>query len=146
MAVLKAGKLETDASSSQKLISCLNRGGLWHITEHAQKVFFKTELFFRKFTSQSGMRRVDIDGIAHAAIKDCDVLANFNLILSVAQLKVDSHLHKDILNSMVSLYVRVRSFSFAKDIIQRHKVKVKQASKAKSLRKDINRRCQEKNT
>eukprot|EP00794_Sanderia_malayensis_P013603 gene13603-15014_t len=46
MAILKAGKLEIDKSSSQKLISCLDRGGLWHITEHALKVFSKTEHYF----------------------------------------------------------------------------------------------------
>ena len=39
------------------------------------------------------------------------------------------------------MYVRVRSFSFAKDIIQRHKIGAKQ-TKAKSLRKEINRSCQ----
>ena len=146
MAVLKAGKLETDHSSSQKLISCLDRGGLWHITEHAQKVFSKTELYFRKFTSETGIQRVDIDGIMHAAMKDCDILENYNLILSAAQLKVDRHVNKGILDSIICLYVRVRSFSFAKDLIQRHKIKVKQASKAKSLRKDINRRTQANKT
>ena len=146
MAVLKAGKLEVDGSSSQKLISCLDRGGLWHITEHAQKVFCKIELYFRKFTSQTGIQRVDIDGITHAAIKDCDILANYNLIQSAAQLKVDRDVNKGTLNSIVGLYVRVRSFSFAKEIIQRHRIKVKQASKAKSLRKDINRRSKANKT
>ena len=49
MAILKAGKLE-DGCYSQKLVSSLSRGGLWSITEPAQKVFSKTEHYFRQYT------------------------------------------------------------------------------------------------
>ena len=38
MAILKAGKLACINDSKQKLISSLNRGGLWSITEPAQKI------------------------------------------------------------------------------------------------------------
>ena len=48
MAILKAGNLETSVDS-QKRISTLNRGGLWSITEPAEKVFLKTEHYFRAF-------------------------------------------------------------------------------------------------
>ena len=36
MALLKAGKMERTGESNQKLISSLNRGGLWSITGPAQ--------------------------------------------------------------------------------------------------------------
>ena len=45
MAILKAGKLET-SDRSQKLIASVNRGGLWSITEHVQKIFLKAEATF----------------------------------------------------------------------------------------------------
>ena len=43
MAILKAGKLESMTDSSQKLVSALNRGGLWSITQPAQQIFLKAE-------------------------------------------------------------------------------------------------------
>ena len=35
MAILKAGKLESTTDSCQELVSALNRGGLWSITQPA---------------------------------------------------------------------------------------------------------------
>ena len=86
------------------------------------------------------MTKVDIAGIAQESISDCHVLSSYNLILAEAELEPDKHVEKDVLHNTVSLYVRVRVFSFAKDIIQRYKIKSKQ-TKAKSLRKEISRSC-----
>lgn len=123
--------------SSQKLVSALNRGGLWSITEPAQQIFVKAE-----FTSKTDLQRLDIAGITHKAVSDSDILANYNLMLSDAELEPDSHVCKDVLHGIVRLYAHVRSFSFAKDVIQRFKIKTKQ-SKAKALRKEISRSCQD---
>jgi len=41
MALLKAGKLQNITDSSQKLVSALNRGGLWIITQPTQQIFLK---------------------------------------------------------------------------------------------------------
>jgi hypothetical protein len=66
------------------------------------------------------------------------VLSNYNLLLSETELVPESNLSKDILHSIVNLYVKVRLFSFAKDIIQKHKIAAKR-TKTKALRKDIKR-------
>ena len=48
MAILKTGKLEIRDPQKQKLVSSLNRGGLWSVTLPAQKIFLlKTEHYFR---------------------------------------------------------------------------------------------------
>ena len=39
MAILKTGKLESSDSQKQKLVSSLNRGGLWSVTLPEKKVF-----------------------------------------------------------------------------------------------------------
>ena len=57
-----------------------------------------------------------------------------------SDIKPDSHVRNDVLHSIINLYVRVHSFSFAKDIIQHYKIKMKQ-TKGKALRKDISRNC-----
>ena len=80
--------------------------------------------------------------ITHKSTRDCDILANYHLIVADAGCKPDSDVKKGILHDIVSLYVRVRSFSYAKDIVQRYKIKAEQI-KGKSLRKETSRSCQE---
>ena len=50
---------------------------------------------------------------------------------------------KLLLENIVKLYLRVRSFSYAKDYISKYKIKGKQ-TKSKAIRKDLKRRkeCQ----
>ena len=117
-ALLKAGKLQNITDSSQKLVSALNRGGLRIITQPAQQIFLKPECLFTQFTSENDLQRLDISGITHKATSDSDILANYNLMISDVELKLDSHVCKDVLHGIVSLYINVCSFSFAKDIIQ----------------------------
>ena len=117
-ALLKAGKLQNITDSSQKLVSALNRGGLRIITQPAHQIFLKPECLFMQFTSENDLQRLDISGITHKAISDSDILAHYNLMISDVELKLDSHVCKDVLHGIVSLYINVCSFSFAKDIIQ----------------------------
>ena len=117
-AQLKAGKLQNITHSSQKLVSALNRGGLSIITQPAQQIFLKPECHFRQFTSENNLQRLDISGITHKATSDSDMLANHNLMISDVELEPDSHVRKDVLHGIVSLYINECSFSFAKDIIQ----------------------------
>ena len=142
MAILKAGKLESMTDSEQKLVSALTRGGLWSITEPVQQIFLKAECYFREFASKTNLQRIDITGITSKAISDSDILGYYKLMISDAELEPDSHVGKVVLHGIVRLYVMVRSFSFAKDIIQRYKIKAKQ-TKTKSLRKEISRSCQD---
>jgi len=62
-------------------------------------------------------------------------------MVSDAELVPTKNVSKDVLHSIVNLYLRVRSFSLAKDIIQDFKIKAKQ-SKGKALRKEIQRGCE----
>ena len=47
MAILRDGKLE-QGYEEPKLVSSLNRGGLWNITKCAQNIFLKTECHFKR--------------------------------------------------------------------------------------------------
>ena len=139
MAQLKAGKLQNITDSSKKLVSALNRGGLRIITQPAQQIFLKPECHFRQFTSENDLQRLDISGITHKAASDSDIVANYNLMISDVELEPDSHVRKDVLHGIVSLYINVRSFSFAKDI-QRYMIAAKQ-TKVRALCKEISISC-----
>ena len=138
MAILKAGKLDSMKLNTQKqeLISSLNRGRLWTVTLPPFKIFLKTDEYFRQSTSKA------VDGITKNSTSDSDILANQQLILSEADCELDSHVQKDVLHNIVSLYIRVQSFPYAKDIVQQYKIKAKQR-KSKSLRKEIRLSCKE---
>ena len=141
--ILKAGKLE-DGCDSQKLVSNLSRGGLWHITKYSQKVFFRIEHYFRQLSPDGNLQSINIQGITEKSVTDSELLAYYNLIVTDSELVPATHVVKDVLHALVDLYVRVRSFSLAKDLIQHHKLRSKQ-TKSKALRKEISRNCEEEN-
>ncbi|XP_068707686.1 uncharacterized protein [Montipora foliosa] len=138
MAILKAGKLEesTHGATTQKLITSLNRGGLWSITMPAQRIFVKIEKHFRLLTPNINLQGINLSGITRKAITDSDILSNFDLMVADASIESGSHVRKDVLYSIVKLYVRVRAFSVSKDVIQKYKLLTKQ-TKTKSLRKEL---------
>lgn len=128
----------------------MSDGGLWSITEPAQKVFWRIEHYFRQTTLRvaSNLQRVDIAGIVQKSVSDIyiyiysDVVSNYQTMVSEAELVPTNNVSKDVLHRIVNLYIRVHSFSLAKDIIQNYKIKAKQA-KGKTLRKEIQRSCHE---
>ena len=119
ISILKAGKLEDqNAIECQKLTSSLNRGGLWAITKSAQSIFERTEHYFRDTTSNTTLQNIAFASIISRSVHDVEVVSAYNSLLSNSQLIINSSVAKDVLHNIIQLYVKVRSFSFAKDIIQ----------------------------
>lgn len=85
---------------------------------------------------------MDIFGIAQKSVSNSDVVLNFQTMVSDSELVPTKNVSKDLLHSIVNLYIRVRSFTLAKGIIQDFEIKVKQ-SKGKALCKEIQRSCDE---
>ncbi|XP_068706646.1 uncharacterized protein [Montipora foliosa] len=143
ISILKAGKArDQDAIQSQRLTSSLNRGGLWAITENAQSVFERTEHYFRDVTSDNKFKKIDVTSVISRSVHDVEVVSAYNSMLLDSELMINKGVAKDVLHTIIELYVKVRSFSFAKDIIQRHKMKLKEL-KSKALRKEISRASKE---
>ncbi|XP_044168046.1 uncharacterized protein LOC122952057 [Acropora millepora] len=94
MAILKAGKLEesTHGATTQKLITSLNRGGLWSITMPAQKIFVKIETHFRLLAPNVNLHGINLSGITRKAITDSDILSNFDLMVADASIESGSHI------------------------------------------------------
>lgn len=142
ISILKAGKVENHNAESQKLTSCLNRGGLWAISKYSQTIFERTEHYFRAATSKPNLQNIDFTSVISRSVSDVEAVSAYNSILSDSELMINNSVAKDVLHNIIQLYVKVRSFSFAKDIIQKHKMKLKQL-KSKALRKDISRASKE---
>lgn len=119
----------------QKLTSSLNGGGLWSISKYAQLIFERIEHHFRIVTSNS-LHNVDISSIESKSVCDIQLVSAYDVMLSESELIADKSIAKDVLHNIIYLYVKVRCFSFAKDVIQKHKIKSKQL-KGKALRKEM---------
>ena len=115
--ILKATKLET-VNNSQKLVASLD-GWIMDCFYSCSTLFSRTEHYFRKATKEKpDSRTIDRSSIVLTCFKDVDIISNFQTI--------------------VDLYIRVRCYSYANDIVQHFKTKSKVA-KQKGLRKEIKR-------
>ena len=125
------------------MIEAQNRGGLCSVNEDFQVIFIETEKVFRKETTGSNVRKVDTHFIVNVVSKNDTVVGHYQNIIQGFE-DVPEEILTELLKCLVELYIRVRSFSFAKDIIQKYKVKEK-AKKAKgSLRNNMKRNSDKK--
>ena len=133
ISILQACKVEYD--DSQTLINVRDRGGLWRINGKIEKVFLQSELLFRARTAPF-KTNISCEELVAEVLKDPSVLSNYNDLCLDANVKVEKEVRMDLLEHMVTLYVRVRTFSFAKDIREKHKLSKKEVKK-RSLRTEI---------
>ena len=71
------------------------------------------------------------------------IIPNYDSLCYSTDPKVNKELSLNLLESMLELFVKVRMFSFARDIKEKHKVKNKKA-KARSLRTEIKKSSRSK--
>ena len=133
LVILKAAKVET-VTNSQKLVASIDKGGLWTVSTAAQNLFSRIEHYLRKATKKKPeSRAIDRSSIVLTCSKDVDIISNFQTIFESAEIKVDKQTASDVFQSMLDLYIRVRCYSYANDIVQQFKTKSKVA-KQKGLR------------
>ena len=65
-----------------------------------------------------------------------DLLSSYAVICSDAEHQTTEEFSMNLLEHLLTIYLRVRSFSYAKDKVQQHKI-TNRASKKRSLRTEI---------
>ena len=103
------------------LMSKLNRGGLWFVTENVLNIMQIAESYYRKGTNLLKKHSIEIKKICEVITEDTTVYCKWEEISSQSELKVEKHVSKDLFSSIINLYVRIRSFSYAKDFVQKFK-------------------------
>ena len=132
------------SDEGQTLIEAQNRGGLCCVNEDFQAIFIETEKVFRKETSKANIRSINIPFIVNVLSKNDTVVGHYeNIIQSFDD--VPEEILTELLKCLIELYVRVRSFSFAKDIIQKYKIKEKAKKSKGSLRNNLKKNSDKKN-
>ena len=135
--------------SNQKLIDTQNRGGLTAVTEECQQIFIRAELKFRTDTASNiHLRKIDIDKMTLDLMNNTEVIGFYKVIVdnSGIQKGLEDEILENLLEKMLKLYFRVRSFSLAKDITTKHKIALRQQKAKGGLRKNIRKQTDVEHT
>ena len=133
VAILQACKVDSD--NTQTLVNARDRGGLWRVNKNMQALFLKSECIFRSKTAKFSVKVICSD-IVKNMLENCTITSNFKTVCYDIDPKVDSEISMNLLEQILTLFVRIRTFSFAKDVREKHKA-AKKSSKKRSLRTEI---------
>ena len=141
--LLKSVKLED--TEQDEYIHSLSRGGLWAPNENVKGIAESAEISFRRhlLNSKAVTTSIPVEKIVDEILMQPVVLSLWENIILGLDFGVSSECSKLALENFVKLYIRVRSFSHAKDIVCRHKLKAKQ-SRTKALRKQLQKQSEKK--
>lgn len=126
---------EAETAPRHKLVNAKNRGGLWNINTDAFDIFSMTESYFQKAT-ETFSSKIDSHFIVASLLQNSLVILNLEKIRSNTQDKVKKEVAFNILEDLLTLYVRVRAHSYAKKRQQEYKIQSGKA-KSRSLRTSI---------
>ena len=100
-----------------------------------QDIFVECEILFRTKTSTFTSSLVCKDLVTQS-LKNVTINSNFNDIILSVDIHMKNEFHINLLEHILTLYFRVRAFSFAKDVREKHKAAHK-ALRKRSLRTEI---------
>ena len=95
------------------------------------------EKTFRAHTSTPNIvRKIALQPMVDHLLFDTEVISMYNCLIENATLPLDFEVKNNLLENMLKLYLRVRSFSFARDVAGNH-LYASRKVKTKALPKDI---------
>ena len=129
LSILLSGKSSLQNSSgSDLLIQAKDRGGLWNVTAKVLAIFVQVETTFRQSTTHLG-HKIDSKMMVSQLMENPSVLCNFNTVRNQSVEKVSKEIALNLLEHLITLYVRVRAFSLAKDRRELHNITSKRKKK-----------------
>lgn len=129
-------------TEGNEYISSLSRGGLWAPHEWIVSIAEVTELVFRKNTNKDKVNYLPIDTIVNEVLTSPLVKSLWSNIIQNCYVQISKECQCLCLENVVKLYVTVRSFSFAKDIVNKYKLS-QPTQKTKALRKELKKASEE---
>ena len=125
-------------NDSNKFISARTRGGLVTPCDDLMAILEEAELFFREEITKSELvlRNIPTDHICNSVLDSPKVKSLWDNIVVASGVLPTSSTPKLCLENVVKLYLKVRSFSYAKDYVAKYKKKEKELRK-RALREDM---------
>ena len=123
-------------------ISSRSRGGLVNPSDDLVGILENTEYIFRRHISESKMalRNIPIDSLCNKALELPMVKSLWENVVISSGVNSASSTQKLCLDNFIKLFLKVRSFSYARDYLNKHKIKERK-TKQKALRKDLKRQA-----
>ena len=141
MAILKSLQ-DTKKPNNQKLVSALDRNGLWYITESFQEILVIAEKHFCfEISNRENVKKIEHENIVQRLMNIPEIVEHFQSSVEICDEEFNGSCIKNTLQSILKLFVRVRSFNFAKDTVQKYRLK--NVVDKKSLRKTLNKNTSE---
>ena len=114
------------------LIDARNRGGLWKVCPEITTIFSVAEIFFKSSTSGI-VRSINTKKIIEKLMVNSEILINYYSVYNDTPEEVEKEVALNLLEHMLTLYIRVRAFSYAKKKVEVHKIQTN-AAKSRSIR------------
>lgn len=132
-------------SKDDEYIHSLSRGGLWAPNEPIKHIAKATEISFRRHLNgkKDVCALIPTDKVVDDVLAMPVVKSLWESIITDLDSTVSNECSKLALENFVKLYVQVRSFSYARDIINKYKLKEK-ASRKKALRTELKNKASSK--
>ena len=126
------------ANDSNQYISARTRGGLVTPCDDLVAILEEAELLFRKEVSKSDLvlRNIPTDSICDSALESPKIKSLWDNIVVASGVPSTSSTSKLCLENVIKLYLKVRSFSYARDYVMKYKKKQKELRKH-ALRKEM---------
>ena len=125
-------------TEENEYISSPSRGGLWAPHEWIVRIAEVSELTFRKKYNKDNVTCLPVDTVANEVLASPLVQSLWSNIIQNCEGQISKECQSLCLENVVKLYVTVRSFSFAKDIVNKYKLSQHQRTqKTKGLRKEL---------
>lgn len=115
-----------------KHVNIMDRGGLWKVNENVTSIFKVAESYF-KVATQKKVTKIDSKNIVSILMKNATVLHHASVIKGKSEEEIKKEVFLNLLEDLLTLYLRLRSFSYANDQQQAHKIQQTKV-KARSLR------------
>ena len=121
-------------------INARSRGGLVTPCKDLVEIVEIVEVIFRQFVSNQKdlLTKIPCDTLCNDALESPLLKSLWENILQGCNQELSKQTTKLCLENIIKLYLKVRSFSYAKDYISKFKIKQK-AAKSKGLRKELKR-------
>ena len=131
----------TTSGIENPYIEARSRGGLITPCNDLVLILEVVEVLFRKFVSSQSavVKTIPCDQLCNDALGSPLLKSLWDNIIEDCRQSVTNQTAKLCLENIVKLYLKVRSFSFAKDFITKYKIEEK-SRKSKSLRKELKRK------
>ena len=99
-------------------------------------IFVKAEEEFR-IEAANSVRGINIDKIISTLEKNSEVISSFNAIIEYSCVHVTEEVEDNLLANMLKLFLKVRSFSLSRDIVEKHRQNMKLKRIKSGLRKSL---------